>query len=89
MVPLRFTDSDYPFGIFKIFLNSIVYLTDATEDKLRRLIELVASKIDTRLDEVDNRLRSLGERVDGVQKGSDDIFNLQKTDMDLTKTVSK
>jgi archaellum component FlaC len=67
----------------------MVYLTDATEDKLRRLIELVASKIDTRLDEVDNQLRSLGERVDGVQKGSDDIFNLQKTDMDLTKTVSK
>ena len=60
---------------------------DATEDKLRRLIELVASKIDNRLDDIDTRLNSLDGRVLDVHKGADNIHNLQRADMNLTMKV--
>ncbi|XP_063408615.1 short transient receptor potential channel 7-like [Mytilus trossulus] len=60
---------------------------DATEDKLRRLIELVASKIEGRLDDIENRLNTVDTSIGDVNKGANEIFTLQKTDMGLTEKL--
>ena len=65
----------------------LLTIVDATEDKLRRLIELVASKIEGRLDDIENRLNTVDTSIGDVNKGANEIFSLQKTDMGLTEKV--
>ncbi|XP_033724598.1 short transient receptor potential channel 3-like [Pecten maximus] len=60
---------------------------DAAEDKLRRLIENVASKLDERIDYIDTHLQNVADSVNNVQKGGMNIQTMQKSEIDLTQTL--
>ncbi|OWF44847.1 short transient receptor potential channel 3-like [Mizuhopecten yessoensis] len=60
---------------------------DAAEDKLRRLIERVASKLDERIDYIQTHLQNVDDNVNNVQKGGMNIQTMQKSEIDLTQTL--
>ncbi|XP_069112758.1 short transient receptor potential channel 7-like [Argopecten irradians] len=60
---------------------------DAAEDKLRRLIENVAKKLDERIDYIDSHLQNVSDNVNNVQKGGMNIQTMQKSEIDLTQTL--
>ncbi|XP_060073791.1 short transient receptor potential channel 7-like [Ylistrum balloti] len=60
---------------------------DAAEDKLRRLIENVANKLDERIDLIEKNLQTVEDNVNNVQKGGMNIQTMQKSEIDLTQTL--
>uniref|UniRef100_K1PVL3 Uncharacterized protein n=1 Tax=Magallana gigas TaxID=29159 RepID=K1PVL3_MAGGI len=59
---------------------------DVTEDRLRRLIERTASRLEKRLDEITGHVQHVDDHVSHVDKGERDIQQLQKEEMQRTNT---
>jgi len=62
-------------------------IIDAAEDKLRRLIERIARKLEDKMDNLNKDLHNVDEHVNFVQRGGMDIRTMQKSEIDLTQTV--
>lgn len=62
---------------------------DVTEDRLRRLIERTASRLEKRLDEITGHVQHVDDHVSHVDKGERDIQQLQKEEMQRTNTVRR
>lgn len=62
---------------------------DVTEDRLRRLIERTASRLEKRLDEITGHVQHVDDHVSHVDKGERDIQQLQKEEMQRTNTLIK
>ncbi|KAK3106625.1 hypothetical protein FSP39_023931 [Pinctada imbricata] len=60
---------------------------NATEDKLRRLIERVSSKTEKRLTELQGQLKGVENHVHNVQKGGNEIKTMQDTEIELTQKL--
>lgn len=63
------------------------YFTDASEDRLRRLIERTASRLEKRLEEITGHVQHVDDHVSHVDKGERDIQDLQREEMQRTNIV--
>ncbi|XP_022302544.2 short transient receptor potential channel 7-like [Crassostrea virginica] len=62
---------------------------DASEDRLRRLIERTASRLEKRLEEITGHVQHVDDHVSHVDKGERDIQDLQREEMQRTNILIK
>lgn len=60
---------------------------DASEDRIRRLIERTSSRLDKRLDEITGHVQHVDDHVSHVDQGEKDIQQMQKEEMKMTNLV--
>ncbi|XP_048734236.1 short transient receptor potential channel 7-like isoform X1 [Ostrea edulis] len=62
---------------------------DASEDRIRRLIERTSSRLDKRLDEITGHVQHVDDHVSHVDQGEKDIQQMQKEEMKMTNLLLK
>ncbi|XP_062590016.1 short transient receptor potential channel 3-like [Saccostrea cucullata] len=62
---------------------------DAAEDRIRRLIERIGSRLEKRLDEITGHVQHVDDHVSHVDKGERDIQQMQREEMKRTDLLLK